>query len=97
MNISKSPNGNLNTATTNLLTQFASPSLDDLKHHANWYFSGDENLNDVPDKAAMIIANTDPTNDAVHKRCYPRCVCSSMMTNNIQGWIGTESFRYLEP
>eukprot|EP00957_Ditylum_brightwellii_P000452 34825-Ditylum_brightwellii.AAC.1 len=78
MNILNGPNGNPKTVTKNLPTQFASLSLDDLKHHANQYFLGDENSNNVPNKAAMIVTNIDPANNAMHKRCYYRLVHSSI-------------------
>eukprot|EP00957_Ditylum_brightwellii_P168245 12808573-Ditylum_brightwellii.AAC.1 len=70
MNVLNGPNDNPKTVTKKLLTQFASLSLDDLKRHANQYFLGGENLNGVPDKAAMIVANIDPANNTMYKRCY---------------------------
>eukprot|EP00957_Ditylum_brightwellii_P025942 1962049-Ditylum_brightwellii.AAC.1 len=76
--------------------QYGSLTLDNLKQEANRYFSGDKNLNDVPDEAAMRVANIDPANDAAHRCCFAKWVRSNMIIKIIQGWVSADSWTRLE-
>eukprot|EP00957_Ditylum_brightwellii_P193833 14759877-Ditylum_brightwellii.AAC.1 len=94
--ISNAANTDPDVKELNLITQYGSLTLDDLKREANHYFSGNKNLNAVPDEAAMLVANIDPANDAAHQRCFAKRVRSNMITKNIQGWVSADSWTCLE-
>eukprot|EP00957_Ditylum_brightwellii_P095017 7235790-Ditylum_brightwellii.AAC.1 len=66
LHISNGANTDPDVKELNLITQYGSLTLDDLKREANSYFSGDENSNDIPDEAAMQVTNIDLANDAAH-------------------------------